>query len=88
MGSIEQPPATLPVLDADVLIVGAGPSGAALACFLGSHGIKGVMVSNAKGPSPTPRANCQNMAAFGEQSGLKHSQIIKSNSTHRMSPRH
>lgn len=26
------------LLDIDVLIIGAGPSGAALACFLGSHG--------------------------------------------------
>ncbi|KAK4609592.1 2,4-dichlorophenol 6-monooxygenase [Fulvia fulva] len=89
MGSIEQPPATLPVLDADVLIVGAGPSGAALACFLGSHGIKGVMVSNAKGPSPTPRANCQNMAAFEclrdidlEQAALEVSHTVEEYSTY------
>ena len=31
-------PIDSPVLDVDVLIVGAGPTGASLACFLASHG--------------------------------------------------
>ena len=30
--------ADLPVIDVDVLISGAGPAGASLACFLASHG--------------------------------------------------
>ena len=40
MGSIgmDQPRAPYAV-EVDVLIVGAGPTGAALACFLGSHGM-------------------------------------------------
>jgi thioredoxin reductase len=40
MGSIGDDPEQhhVPILDLDVLIVGAGPSGASLACFLGSYG--------------------------------------------------
>ena len=34
----------VPVLDLDVLIVGAGPSGASLACFLGSYGTFWIVV--------------------------------------------
>lgn len=48
----------------DVLIVGAGPAGASLACFLTSYGIKGVMVSRAPGTADTPRAHITNMAAL------------------------
>jgi ribulose 1,5-bisphosphate synthetase/thiazole synthase len=29
---------SMPMLEVDVLIVGAGPSGGSLACFLGSYG--------------------------------------------------
>lgn len=40
MGSIDSPPGPTGVemLEVDVLIVGAGPSGASLACYLGLHG--------------------------------------------------
>ncbi|KAL6702829.1 hypothetical protein ACN47E_000915 [Coniothyrium glycines] len=57
-------PSTTPTLEVDVLVVGAGPSGASLGCFLGSHGIKGLMISDAAGPSPHPRANYVNMAGL------------------------
>jgi len=33
------PPQDIPLINTDLLIVGAGPAGAALACFLASHGM-------------------------------------------------
>ncbi|KAF2768274.1 hypothetical protein EJ03DRAFT_344064 [Teratosphaeria nubilosa] len=47
-----------------MLIVGAGPAGASLACFLAAYGIKGMMVSRAAGTADTPRAHITNMAAL------------------------
>ena len=32
------PPEDLPLIETELLIVGAGPAGASLACFLASHG--------------------------------------------------
>lgn len=71
-------------VDAEFLIVGAGPAGAALACFLGSHGmylhsrakswtksgegLQGIMISSASRPANTPRAHITNMAALGQSS--------------------
>ncbi|KAJ5787368.1 2-4-dichlorophenol 6-monooxygenase, partial [Penicillium paradoxum] len=55
-------------VDTEFLIVGAGPAGAGLACFLASHeryeGLKGVMISSAPGTANTPRAHITNMAAL------------------------
>ncbi|KAJ5544734.1 hypothetical protein N7535_006881 [Penicillium sp. DV-2018c] len=51
-------------VDTEFLIVGAGPAGASLACFLGSHGLKGIMISGAPGTATTPRAHITNMAAL------------------------
>ncbi|KAJ5486580.1 hypothetical protein N7530_000880 [Penicillium desertorum] len=51
-------------VDTEFLIVGAGPAGAALACFLGSHGLKGIMISSAPGTANTPRVHITNMAAL------------------------
>ncbi|KAL4889565.1 FAD binding domain-containing protein [Aspergillus ambiguus] len=51
-------------VDTEFLIVGAGPAGAALACFLGSHGLQGIMISSASGTANTPRAHITNMAAL------------------------
>jgi 2-polyprenyl-6-methoxyphenol hydroxylase-like FAD-dependent oxidoreductase len=51
-------------LTIDALIVGAGPAGASLACFLSSYGITGLMVSTASGTADTPRAHITNMAAL------------------------
>ncbi|KAK3937785.1 phenol 2-monooxygenase [Diplogelasinospora grovesii] len=48
----------------DLLIVGAGPAGAALACFLASHGLRGIMISAAPGNAETPRAHITNMSAL------------------------
>lgn len=50
--------------ETDYLIVGAGPAGGALACFLGYHGLAGVMIAAAPGTSQTPRAHITNMAAL------------------------
>lgn len=46
------------------LIVGAGPAGAALACFLGDHGLTGLMVAAAPGTAHTPRAHITNPAGL------------------------
>ncbi|KAH7351470.1 FAD binding domain-containing protein [Pyrenochaeta sp. MPI-SDFR-AT-0127] len=47
----------------DLLIIGAGPAGLSLACFLGSYGLKGMVVSNARSTADTPRAHLLNAAA-------------------------
>ncbi|KLU92705.1 2,4-dichlorophenol 6-monooxygenase [Magnaporthiopsis poae ATCC 64411] len=49
----------------DVVIVGAGPAGASLACFLTSYGIKGIIVDLNSTSADTPRAHITNMAALG-----------------------
>lgn len=59
IGSVDTQP-----IDVDVLIAGAGPTGASLGCFLGSHGITGLMIDAEPGPSPRPRANYVNMAGL------------------------
>ncbi len=51
-------------VETDMLIVGAGPAGASLACFLASYGIKGIIVSRSSGTADTPRAHITNMAAL------------------------
>lgn len=52
------------IVKTDLLIVGAGPAGAALACFLAAHGRTGIMISAASGCAETPRAHITNMAAL------------------------
>ncbi|KAH7129690.1 FAD binding domain-containing protein [Dactylonectria estremocensis] len=51
-------------IETKILIVGAGPAGASLACFLASYGFKGMMISSAPGTASTPRAHITNMAAL------------------------
>ncbi|TKA81593.1 hypothetical protein B0A49_00365 [Cryomyces minteri] len=60
----QNPHGDLNTLETDLLIVGTGPAGASLACFLASHGLKGVMISAAPGSADTPRAHITNMAAL------------------------
>ncbi|KAK7890541.1 hypothetical protein LTR67_007749 [Exophiala xenobiotica] len=48
----------------DYLIVGTGPAGASLACFLTQHGLTGLIVSQDPGNADTPRAHITNMAAL------------------------
>ncbi|SCO46664.1 related to phenol 2-monooxygenase [Fusarium fujikuroi] len=52
------------VFQTQYLIVGCGPAGASLACFLSSHGLSGMMVGAAPGTANTPRAHITNMAAL------------------------
>ncbi|TVY85272.1 2,4-dichlorophenol 6-monooxygenase [Lachnellula suecica] len=56
-------PEILPV-ETDLLIIGAGPAGASLACFLAQHGLKGIMVAATPSTADTPRAHITNMAAL------------------------
>ncbi|UQC77560.1 2,4-dichlorophenol 6-monooxygenase [Colletotrichum lupini] len=51
-------------LETDMLIIGAGPAGASLACFLASNGLKGIMISASPSTADTPRAHITNMAAL------------------------
>ncbi|OBT81399.1 hypothetical protein VE02_09808 [Pseudogymnoascus sp. 03VT05] len=51
-------------IETEFLIVGTGPAGAALACFLGSHGIKGIMIGANATTADTPRAHITNAAAL------------------------
>ena len=60
------PPTTSPgqPLTTDLLIIGAGPAGASLACFLARHNLTGLTLSSASGTSPEPRAHLTNSAAL------------------------
>ncbi|KAI6826123.1 hypothetical protein KC332_g8801 [Hortaea werneckii] len=51
-------------LETTFLIVGAGPAGAALACFLAQYGYTGIMLSSAPGTAKEPRAHITNPAAL------------------------
>jgi len=52
------------ILKTDLLIVGAGPAGASLACFLGARGHTGIIIAAAPGTADTPRAHITNMAGL------------------------
>lgn len=58
------PPSLSVPIEATFLIVGAGPAGASLACFLASHGLSGVLVAAAPGTAKEPRAHITNAAAL------------------------
>ncbi|KAF2757873.1 2,4-dichlorophenol 6-monooxygenase [Pseudovirgaria hyperparasitica] len=47
-----------------VVIIGAGPAGASLACFLSSHSITGLIIELNSHSADTPRAHITNMAAL------------------------
>ncbi|KAF2095116.1 hypothetical protein NA57DRAFT_59863 [Rhizodiscina lignyota] len=51
-------------LEVDYLIVGAGPAGASLGCFLGRYGLKGLIISAAPSTAHTPRAHIINQPAM------------------------
>ncbi|RAL64336.1 hypothetical protein DID88_001812 [Monilinia fructigena] len=52
------------IVETDLLIVGAGPAGASLACFLGHHGLRGMVIAATPSTADTPRAHITNMAAM------------------------
>ncbi|CZR67989.1 related to phenol 2-monooxygenase [Phialocephala subalpina] len=52
------------IIETDLLVVGAGPAGASLACFLAQHGLKGIMLASTPSTADTPRAHITNMAAL------------------------
>ncbi|KAI1747721.1 FAD binding domain-containing protein [Xylaria castorea] len=51
-------------IETDVLIVGAGPAGASLGCFLTQYGVTGLIISKASSTAETPRAHYTNNATF------------------------
>lgn len=55
---------TAEIIKTPYLIVGAGPAGASLACFLGDHGHTGILLAAAPGTAQTPRAHITNAAGL------------------------
>ncbi|KAK4070863.1 hypothetical protein Trihar35433_5330 [Trichoderma harzianum] len=51
-------------LNLTFLIVGAGPAGATLGCYLGKYGFKGLIISSAPSSANTPRAHIINQPAM------------------------
>jgi 2-polyprenyl-6-methoxyphenol hydroxylase-like FAD-dependent oxidoreductase len=51
-------------MDFDVLIIGAGPSGATTAMLLGLYGIKSLAISKHRSTANTPRAHIFNQRAM------------------------
>jgi 2,4-dichlorophenol 6-monooxygenase len=51
-------------VETDVLIVGAGPAGAASSVFLGKHGVSNIVISRSRSTADTPRAHITNQRAM------------------------
>lgn len=52
------------IIETQFLIVGAGPAGASLACFLAEYGLTGIVVVKAPGVAKEPRAHITNPGAL------------------------
>ena len=48
------------MIETDVLVVGAGPAGAASSMFLAEHGISNIAISRGRSTANTPRAHITN----------------------------
>lgn len=57
-------PTTPTTITTDYLIIGAGPAGASLACFLARSSLTGILLSSSPGPARTPRAHLVNASAL------------------------
>jgi hypothetical protein len=51
-------------ISTDYLIIGAGPAGSSLACFLARHSLPSLLISSAPGSAKTPRAHITNPPAL------------------------
>ncbi|KAK4183943.1 hypothetical protein QBC35DRAFT_466892 [Podospora australis] len=54
------------IIETEFLIVGAGPAGSSLACFLASYGLRGLIIAKAPGTANTPRAHITSAATLGK----------------------
>ncbi|SMR44865.1 unnamed protein product [Zymoseptoria tritici ST99CH_3D1] len=63
-GETQLPSGPPPTIETTFLIVGAGPAGASLGCFLAARGLTGIIISAAKGTAKEPRAHITNAAAL------------------------
>ena len=52
------------MIETDLLVVGAGPAGSALASLLARYNLKGIMISSASSTAAEPRAHLTNMSAL------------------------
>lgn len=66
MGDSTDSASQISTVETPVLIVGAGPAGGSLACFLSHppYSVTGLLITNAPSTSQTPRAHITNPAAF------------------------
>src|SRR5690606_35286654 len=57
-------PPTGSIVETDVLIVGAGPSGSAMALALATYGVPNIMITKYRWTANTPRAHITNQRAM------------------------
>ncbi|KAF2233983.1 hypothetical protein EV356DRAFT_447524 [Viridothelium virens] len=75
-------------VETDLLIVGTGPAGGSLACFLASHGIRGIIIGVTSGCADTPRAHITNPAALECLRDIGLEETCIQNATHGENMRH
>ena len=70
------------VIEVDVLVVGAGPAGAATSVFLGRAGVRTLMISRYHGTAETPRAHITNQRTMEvlRDAGLEQSCMAQASS--------
>jgi 2-polyprenyl-6-methoxyphenol hydroxylase-like FAD-dependent oxidoreductase len=76
------------MIETTFLIIGGGPAGASLACFLSAHHFKGLLIDADSGTTRTPKAHITNPAALeclrdiGLEEAAKHDGMPKTHMLH------